>query len=316
MLKGFIDDQDPRQQHYGLVKQVWKGCVDWVAPENVEAWKRGCEARAAEEGAGGGGGQSASSSLPTAPPIAAIQMVRGRVEVKVKGTFGDKWIKAACEHNHALHEFSSTDSKGKQQRVTDCWVVDVPSRSGKRQHRFDIDSDGNQQPIALAAESAEEKQRWMVAVETKEALRARQAEQALMAKHDVSTIEEARKKEAEVVQRQKEEQQRRMEVERLRREAEERQRQEAAATRAGWATQLDANSGKQFWAHVQSGASQWDVPTAAQLKQQEEEETARRKEAEEQALMAKYGVNTIEEARRKKAEFGALMAKHGATHGM
>jgi hypothetical protein len=57
-------------------------------------------------------------------------------------------------------------------------------------------------------------------------------------------------------------------------------------------------------------------------------EEARRKEAEEQALMAKHGVNTIEEARRKEveeqarreAEFRALvaelMAEHGATHGM
>jgi colicin import membrane protein len=59
--------------------------------------------------------------------------------------------------------------------------------------------------------------------------------------------------------------------EKAKREAEERQRQEAAATRVGWATQLDANSGKQFWAHAQSGASQWDVPTAAQLRQQAEE---------------------------------------------
>jgi hypothetical protein len=101
-----------------------------------------------------------------------------------------------------------------------------------------------------------------------------------MAKYGVNTIEEARRKEAEV------QQQRRMEVERQRREAEERVRNEAAATRAGWATQLDANSGKQFWAHAQSGASQWDVPTAAQLRQQQEEERARRKEAaEQQALM-------------------------------
>jgi hypothetical protein len=57
--------------------------------------------------------------------------------------------------------------------------VDVANRQGKRQHRFDIDSDGSQHPIALAAEGTGEKQRLVLAVETKEALRARQAEQAL-----------------------------------------------------------------------------------------------------------------------------------------
>jgi hypothetical protein len=113
----------------------------------------------------------------------------------------------------------------------------------------------------------------------------------LMAKYGVRTIEEARRKEVE------EQQQRRMEVERLRREAEERQRQEVAATRAGWATQLDANSGKQFWAHAQSGASQRDVPTAVQLRQQDEEETARRKEArlakQDRVLAAAIGAGTV-----------------------
>jgi hypothetical protein len=83
----------------------------------------------------------------------------------------------------------------------------VPNRSGKRQHWFDIDSDGKQQPIALAAEGVGEKRRWAAAVETTEALRARQEqarqEQALMTKYGVTTIEEARRKEAEAVQSQR-----------------------------------------------------------------------------------------------------------------
>jgi hypothetical protein len=52
-------------------------------------------------------------------------MVRGSLQVKVNGTFGDKWLRAACTYNHATREFSSTDSKGTQQLVADCWMVDV-----------------------------------------------------------------------------------------------------------------------------------------------------------------------------------------------
>jgi hypothetical protein len=377
LLKGFIETADPRQQHYGLVKQVWKGCVDWVAPENVEAWKRGCEARAAEENAGGGVGQqqathgewryqlannasvvpkiapdtssaaqpqarklnegevfvvterrqgasqtylklqtggwafthhpstgreicslqqSASSSPPNAPPIAAIQVVHGCVEVKMKGTFGDKWIKAACEYNPATHEFSSTDSKGKQQRVADCWVVDVPNRSGKRQHRFDIDSDENQQPIALAAESAGEKQQWMVAVETTEALRARQEQarqdQALMTKYSVSTIEEARRKEAEVVQRQREEEERRKrEVEeKMRREAVERSKREAEEQRAKARRETEEEAKR-------------EEAERLRRKAERRRREARRKEAEERrnaeavkAILVKYGVGEAKQS--------------------
>jgi hypothetical protein len=129
------------------------------------------------------------------------------VEVKTKGTFGrDKWLKGTCQYDSATREFICTDSTGKERRLTQCWLVDVANRQGKRQHRFDIDSDGSQQPMALAAEGASEKQRWVAAVETKEALRSRQADQALMAKHGVSTIEEAKRKEAEARRKEQEEQ--------------------------------------------------------------------------------------------------------------
>jgi hypothetical protein len=136
--------------------------------------------------------------------------MRGRVEVKTKRVFGrDKWLEAMLEYNPAAHKFSCTDSTGKERRAMDCWLVDVANRQGKRQHRFDIESDGSQRPIALAAEGIGEKQRWVAAVETKEALRARQEqvrrEQELMVEHSESTIEEAQRKEAKAAQGQKEE---------------------------------------------------------------------------------------------------------------
>jgi hypothetical protein len=206
MRKGFIDGQDPHQQHYGLVKQVWKGYVDWVAPENVEAWKRGCEARPVEEGevltASAVEAEERVQQVVMAPAVEAEEeeeeQERGSLQVEVKGKlYGSSWHDADCKYDSGMHEFSITDSKGKQRRVENCWVGDVNvHRSSKIQHRFDI-SDGKQLPIALAAGSAGEKQRWMLAVETKEALRARQAEEALMAKYGVSTIEEAMSKKAE-----------------------------------------------------------------------------------------------------------------------
>jgi hypothetical protein len=50
-LKAFIHEKDPQKQHYGLVKEVHKGYVSWVALQHVEAWKRGCEARMQREAA-------------------------------------------------------------------------------------------------------------------------------------------------------------------------------------------------------------------------------------------------------------------------
>jgi hypothetical protein len=135
---------------------------------------------------------------PAIPPVAAPTIVRGWVEVKTKRIFGrDKWVKAMCEYNPAARKLSCTDSTGKEWRAMDCWLVDVANRYGKRQHRFDIESDGSQRPMALAVEGIEEKQRWVAAVETKEALRARQEqarrEQELMVEHGESTIEEAQR---------------------------------------------------------------------------------------------------------------------------
>jgi hypothetical protein len=121
-----------------------------------------------------------------------------------------------------MHEFSSTDSKGEQQKVADCWVVDVPNSSGKKQHRFDVVSNTQSTHVALAAAEAGEKQRWLTMMETKQEREEREAEerkkeaeakqarekrkaeerkkeaeakqaeeQALITKHGVSTIEEA-----------------------------------------------------------------------------------------------------------------------------
>jgi hypothetical protein len=45
-LKSFIQDCDPSGQHYGLVKAQHEGYIEWVAPENVEAWKLECAAKA------------------------------------------------------------------------------------------------------------------------------------------------------------------------------------------------------------------------------------------------------------------------------
>jgi hypothetical protein len=124
-------------------------------------------------------------------------MVRGSLQVKVEGSMcGSSWSEVDCEFSPATQEFSSTDSKGKQQRVADCWVVDVLNREGKKQHRFDVVSQ-NSTLVALAAVGGAEKQRWLAAMETKQAKQAREKrreeEQALTAKHGVSTIEEARR---------------------------------------------------------------------------------------------------------------------------
>jgi hypothetical protein len=334
-LKAFIDEHDPQKQHYGVVKEVYKGCVDWVAPQNVEAWKRGCAARAQQQAAApsAGAGQqqamqtvqvqvppgvsagqlmqfqlagqthqiqvppgavagqtitatvpSSSAPPPSAPPAAA-PVVRGRAKVRAKGAvFGSSWRNATCLYNPATREFTCTDTTGKEQRLTECWLVDVPNRQGKKQHRFDIDSDRSQQPISLAPEGAGEKQRWVVAVETKAALRTRQADQALMTKHGVSTIEEARRKEAEAVQRQRQEEERRRkkaEEERLRKEAERRRREAEERARRDELERLRME--------------------AAEKARREAEERARQEQLrQEQALMRKYGVSTIEEARRKE----------------
>jgi hypothetical protein len=127
--------------------------------------------------------------------------VRGRLQVKVKGRLLGSWLGADCEYNSATHEFSSTDRKGKQQRVADCWVLDVPNSSGKQKHQFDVVSNTQSMPVVLAAVEAGEKRRWLAAMGTMQARQKRVAEeaeeQALMTKHGVSTIEEARRKEAE-----------------------------------------------------------------------------------------------------------------------
>jgi hypothetical protein len=116
----------------------------------------------------------------------ALQM-RGRLQLKIRGAvFGSSWPEVDCEYNPATHKFSSTDSKGKQEIVADCWVVDVPNSSGKKQHRFDVVSNTHNDlwrtasggyygsNWALAAAEAAEKQRWLVVMETKQAKQARE----------------------------------------------------------------------------------------------------------------------------------------------
>jgi hypothetical protein len=118
-------------------------------------------------------------------------IVRGSLQVKVKGRLRDSWLDADCECDSATREFSSTDSKGEQQKVADCWVVDVPNSSGTKQHRFDVVSNTQSTPVSLAAAGGAEKQRWLAMMETKQAREER--EEALMAKYGVNTIEEARR---------------------------------------------------------------------------------------------------------------------------
>jgi hypothetical protein len=92
--------------------------------------------------------------------------VRGSLQVEVKGKlFGSSWSEVDGEYNPATREFSSTDSKGKQQRVADCWVVDVLNREGKKQHRFNVVSNTQGTLVALAAAGEAEKQRWLAAME-------------------------------------------------------------------------------------------------------------------------------------------------------
>jgi hypothetical protein len=47
-------------------------------------------------------------------------------------------------------------------------VVDVPDSSGK-EHRFDVVSNTQSTPVALAAAEVGEKQRWLAIMETKQA---------------------------------------------------------------------------------------------------------------------------------------------------
>jgi hypothetical protein len=80
-------------------------------------------------------------------------ILRGQLQVKVKGLLYDSWRVADIEYNSATHEFSSIDRKGGQQRVENCWVVDVSfgSQKDKRvKHRFDVVS--KTQSICMAAE--------------------------------------------------------------------------------------------------------------------------------------------------------------------
>jgi hypothetical protein len=86
---------------------------------------------------------------------------RGSLQVKVKESiFGDSWLGADCEYNSATQEFSSADSKGKQQRLADCWVVDVPNSKGKKQYRFNVVCNTHGALVALAAGGGAEKKRW------------------------------------------------------------------------------------------------------------------------------------------------------------
>jgi hypothetical protein len=171
-------------------------------------------------------------------------------------------------------------------------IEEARSKEAEEQARRKAAEQARRKAAEQARKQAEEQARRKAA----EQARRKAAEQARREAEEQArrkAAEQARREEEERLRKEAAERVRREAAERVRREAEEKaRREEAAATRAGWATHLDAKIGKQFWAHAQSGASQWDVPTAAQLRQQE---------AKEKALMAKYGVNTIEEARMAAA---------------
>jgi hypothetical protein len=72
--------------------------------------------------------------------------------------FGDSWVGTDCEYDRGSRVFTSTDSKGEQQRVADCWAVDGPNRL-----QFDVASTHGT-PVTLAAADESEKQRWLAAL--------------------------------------------------------------------------------------------------------------------------------------------------------
>jgi hypothetical protein len=114
--------------------------------------------------------------------------VRGSLQVKVKeGTFDDSWRGADCQYNRGTHEFSSTDRKGEQQRLANCWAVDVPNSFGRKQHRFDVAST-HSTPVALAAADESEKQRWLAALPTKVHLKMHICKLRSTNKHTVHSI--------------------------------------------------------------------------------------------------------------------------------
>jgi hypothetical protein len=176
-LKAFIDGKDPQKQHYGLVKATGcecGGCVDWVAEQNLEAWKRGCETRGHQvvgQGAGAGQPPSSPAAPPSPPSVLCSQMV---VKRKNKGRrlsmgfIGDSWPKAECTYDADTRKFTCTYKSGDQQ-LEDCWLVDVKDRPNKKKHRFDIANDNaSEETVELAATSGEVKLKWVAAMETKE----------------------------------------------------------------------------------------------------------------------------------------------------
>ena len=77
---------------------------------------------------------------------ARARLVRGgqqpeaRIVVVGHGAFyGDSWKQISCHYDLASHAFSYVlGSDQTPQRLEGSWVFDIPQRSGKRQHRFDI----------------------------------------------------------------------------------------------------------------------------------------------------------------------------------
>jgi hypothetical protein len=107
--------------------------------------------------------------------------INGELYVKTKGVVSDSWSAVHCIYNNASKAFSHSngdkpETEHSQQLQRVC-CEDVANRPGKRQHRFNVlELKPNGQvlkQLELAAEFAEEKQRWTAAITSAQRERAR-----------------------------------------------------------------------------------------------------------------------------------------------
>jgi len=99
---------------------------------------------------------------------AAKEEVSGILKMKVKGSlFGDSWPEVEChftKEDGGTFTYRTLDGSERGER-TNCILVDMVNREGKKQHRFDVTGDGGSEAVQLAAASDEEKRMWTTAID-------------------------------------------------------------------------------------------------------------------------------------------------------
>jgi hypothetical protein len=139
---------------------------------------------------GAGPGQVITAPFVSSSPVPVVtskaKELVNWLQIKVKGMLGHSWLIATCKYNPATHVFMCTDMKamntqgvlkhpaqGVHLELSNCWMVDVPDRQGKKQQRFNI-SNASGQKVEVAAHSGGRerlnstklKRVWIMAMET------------------------------------------------------------------------------------------------------------------------------------------------------